>query len=165
MTGDLRADAAHALPSPWFHVRLGLHGGTRVDVIAVVSEGGVSIEDVRAQPPLSVTEFASLAEWMEGPVRDACQSVAGPYAPAVPAPSATVCPEVTEPAGHRARSSLPRGVEGRRVVADAYRAAQSVGADPVLAVMCATGRSRRKSLRMIAGARDAGLLAPRHNRR
>ncbi|MEU5778930.1 DUF6214 family protein, partial [Streptomyces venezuelae] len=39
------------------------------------------------------------------------------------------------------------------------------GRDPVLAVMCATGRSRRKSLRLIAGARDAGLLTPRHHRR
>jgi hypothetical protein len=34
----------------------------------------------------------------------------------------------------------------------------------VLAVMCVTGRSRRKSLRLIAGARDEGYLAPRHNR-
>lgn len=37
--------------------------------------------------------------------------------------------------------------------------------DPVLAVMDATGHSRRKSLRLIAGARDAGLLTPRHIRR
>jgi hypothetical protein len=35
----------------------------------------------------------------------------------------------------------------------------------VLAVMGATGRSRRKSLRMIARARDAGFLTPRHARR
>ncbi|WP_239092181.1 DUF6214 family protein, partial [Streptomyces sp. SID14478] len=49
--------------------------------------------------------------------------------------------------------------------AEAYRAAQEEGGDPVLAVMCATGRSRRKSLRLIAAARDAGFLAPRHNRR
>nr|WP_247240702.1 DUF6214 family protein [Streptomyces sp. LBUM 1487] len=31
--------------------------------------------------------------------------------------------------------------------------------------MCATGHSRRKSLRLIAAARDEGLLGPRHARR
>nr|WP_308432537.1 DUF6214 family protein [Streptomyces echinoruber] len=65
----------------------------------------------------------------------------------------------------RSRAGLPRGIEGCRLVAAAYRAAQTAGTDPVLAVMGATGRSRRKSLRMIARARDAGLLTPRHARR
>ncbi|MGW4601498.1 DUF6214 family protein, partial [Streptomyces sp. NPDC004457] len=54
---------------------------------------------------------------------------------------------------------------GRRLVAREYRAAQDAGADPVLAVMNATGRGRRRALRLIAQARDAGLLAPRHARR
>ncbi|MGW0548949.1 DUF6214 family protein, partial [Streptomyces altiplanensis] len=58
-----------------------------------------------------------------------------------------------------------RASTGRRIAAQAYRAAQQAGRDPVLAVMCATGRSRRRSLRLIAGARDEGLLSPRHNRR
>ncbi|WP_244164817.1 DUF6214 family protein, partial [Streptomyces silaceus] len=57
------------------------------------------------------------------------------------------------------------GSAGRRAVADTYRAAQDEGRDPVLAVMCATGRSRRKSLKLIAGARDEGYLTPRHHRR
>jgi hypothetical protein len=35
----------------------------------------------------------------------------------------------------------------------------------VLAVMSATGHSRRRSLRLIAQARDAGFLTPRHVRR
>ncbi|WP_372448722.1 DUF6214 family protein [Streptomyces musisoli] len=65
----------------------------------------------------------------------------------------------------RARRAWPRGVEGRRLVAEQYRAARDEGADPVLAVMDATGHSRRRSLRLIAQARDAGLLAPRHARR
>lgn len=65
----------------------------------------------------------------------------------------------------RARRAWPRGSEGRRLVAQEYRAAQEGGADPVLAVMCATGRSRRRSLRLIAQARDAGYLTPRHARR
>ncbi|SCG04203.1 MULTISPECIES: DUF6214 family protein, partial [unclassified Streptomyces] len=46
-----------------------------------------------------------------------------------------------------------------------YRAAQQAGQDPVLAVMSATGFSRRKSLKLIAGARDEGHLTPRHHRR
>ncbi|WP_242640654.1 DUF6214 family protein, partial [Streptomyces kasugaensis] len=50
-------------------------------------------------------------------------------------------------------------------VADAYREAQRDGRDPVLAVMTVTGRNRRRSLRLIAGARDEGLLTPRHHKR
>nr|WP_307798408.1 DUF6214 family protein [Streptomyces beijiangensis] len=60
---------------------------------------------------------------------------------------------------------MPRGNAGRRVAADAYREAQQEGRDAVLAVMYATGHSRRKALRLIAGARDEGYLTPRHNRR
>ena len=68
------------------------------------------------------------------------------------------------PVSRRARPAWPRGVEGRRLLAQRYRVAQEQGADPVLAVMCATGHSRRKSLRLIAQARDAGFLTPRHVR-
>lgn len=64
-----------------------------------------------------------------------------------------------------ARPVRLRGVEGSRLVAQEYRAAQEAGVDPVLAVMNATGRSRRRSLRLIAQARDAGFLTPRHVRR
>ncbi|KIF67198.1 hypothetical protein HY68_30975 [Streptomyces sp. AcH 505] len=78
-------------------------------------------------------------------------------------------PAVDEPADppgrHRARSTPPRGPAGRMGAAEVYRAAQRDGVDPVLAVMAATGLSRRKSLRLIAGARDEGHLSPRHNRR
>ncbi|MEU6841218.1 DUF6214 family protein [Streptomyces sp. NPDC046716] len=160
MAGDLRDDVVGACPSPWFHVRLAFGHGAHADVLAVVADGRVSIEDVRAQPPLSLAEFASLGAWIEGSLQDACRTVADQPDHAVPAPGGP-----GETSARRARSALPRGVEGRRAVAEAYRAAQSEGSDPVLAVMCATGRSRRKSLRLIAGARDAGLLAPRHNRR
>ncbi|MFE2940637.1 DUF6214 family protein [Streptomyces sp. NPDC059255] len=66
---------------------------------------------------------------------------------------------------HRARTSAPRGGAARRGVAEIYRTAQSAGQDPVLAVMSATGFSRRKALRLIAGARDDGHLSPRHHRR
>ncbi|MEF9902331.1 DUF6214 family protein [Streptomyces sp. P9-A2] len=69
-------------------------------------------------------------------------------------------------AGERqSRAVRPREPVGRRLVAREYRAAQEEGADPVLAVMCATGYSRRGALRVIGRARDAGLLTPRHVRR
>ncbi|MFE3827396.1 DUF6214 family protein [Streptomyces sp. NPDC059092] len=71
----------------------------------------------------------------------------------------------SESGRHRARTSAPRGSAARRGVAEIYRAAQSAGRDPVLAVMSATGFSRRKALRLIAGARDDGHLSPRHHRR
>ncbi|MEV3860824.1 DUF6214 family protein [Streptomyces sp. NPDC050095] len=144
---------------PWFHVRLTFGDGTNVDVLAVVTDGRIAIEDVRSQPPLSLDDLASLADWIEGPLEDACRVVAERDVRAGRAV------EAADSASRRARPSWPRGTEGRRVVAEAYVAAQREGRDPVLAVMCATGRSRRKSLRMIAAARDAGFLTPRHNRR
>ncbi|WP_437113414.1 DUF6214 family protein [Streptomyces venezuelae] len=133
------------MSGPSFRVRLTFSDGADVDVTAVVSHGRVAIEDLHAQPPLSPDDFAALVDWIERPLTDD-----GPR-PAEPA--------------RRARPAWPRGQAGRRIVAEAYRTAQGEGRDPVLAVMCATGRSRRKSLRLIAGARDAGLLTPRHHRR
>ncbi|WRZ96248.1 DUF6214 family protein [Streptomyces sp. NBC_01007] len=138
----------------WFNVRLAFTDGARVDLLAVLSEAALSIEDVRAEPPLSLDDLAVVAEWIEEPLVEACGNRLG--------------------AGHdrdregrarRARPAWPRGVEGRQLVAEAYRAAQEEGVDPVLAVMGATGHSRRESLRLIAGARDAGFLTPRHARR
>ncbi|AZP16024.1 DUF6214 family protein [Streptomyces aquilus] len=137
----------------WFHVRLAFTDGARVDLLAVVADGCASLEDVRAQPALSLDDLAVLADWIEGPLFEACGL--GP-----------VAEEEGEPGvARRARPAWPRGVEGRWLVAQEYRAAQEEGVDPVLAVMCATGHSRRKSLRMIAQARDAGYLTPRHARR
>ncbi|MEV0522995.1 DUF6214 family protein [Streptomyces sp. NPDC050439] len=69
------------------------------------------------------------------------------------------------PAVRRARPAWPRGRDGRLKAAQEYRSAQAEGRDPVLAVMRATGRSRRRSLKLIAAARDAGALPARHNRR
>ncbi|MFE0192425.1 DUF6214 family protein, partial [Streptomyces sp. NPDC058989] len=86
----------------------------------------------------------------------------GSVQPAAEAPGPGEGPE------EHARSALlarSRAAERRRLAADAYRQAQREGRDPVLAVMLATGRNRRRSLRLIAGARDEGLLTPRHNKR
>ncbi|MEU0739818.1 DUF6214 family protein [Streptomyces sp. NPDC006134] len=133
----------------WFEVRLAFADGARVEALAAVSEGGVCLEDVRGRPGLSLDDLAVLAEWLEGPLAEAC----------VPSPAPGA------PAARRARPEWPRGREGRRLVAREYRAAQERGADPVLAVMRATGHSRRASLRLIGQARDEGFLTPRRARR
>jgi hypothetical protein len=135
----------------WFHVRLAFADGARVDTLAVVAGGGVSLEDVRARPALSLEDLGALAGWIEGPLFEACGVT----------PAAAVAEQLVS----RARPAWPRGMEGRWLIAQEYRAAQEGGADPVLAVMCATGHSRRKSLRLISQARDAGFLTPRHARR
>ncbi|KQX64178.1 MULTISPECIES: DUF6214 family protein [unclassified Streptomyces] len=181
----------------WFHVRLGFVDGARVELLAVVCGGRVSVEDVRAQPPLSLVDLTVLADWIEGPLFERCDEggaleaadgqgggdaadMLNPPSMAEMADMADVDggfdaedarePAVAGDAGEafaprRARPAWPRGVEGRWLVAQEYRAAQEEGADPVLAVMCATGHSRRRSLRLIAQARDAGYLSPRHARR
>lgn len=134
----------------WFEVRLSFTDGARVEALAAVSEGGVCLEDVRGRPGLTLDDLAVLAEWLEEPLAEACAPHLGPGAP---------------PAARRARPAWPRGREGRRLVALEYRAAQERGADPVLAVMRATGHSRRTSLRLIGHARDEGFLTPRRARR
>ncbi|MDA5143790.1 DUF6214 family protein [Streptomyces sp. AD681] len=132
----------------WFDVRLAFPDGARVDALAVLSGADVRVEDVRAQPPLSLDDLAVLAEWLEHPLFEAC-------VPARGAPTAS----------RRARPAWPRGREGRRLAAQEYRTARDEGGDPVLAVMRATGHSRRRSLRLIGQARDEGFLAPRRARR
>ncbi|MGW0581499.1 DUF6214 family protein [Streptomyces sp. NPDC002920] len=161
----------------WFDVRLAFADGACVELLAVVSGGRVSIEDVRARPALSLVDLTVLADWIEGPLFERCAEGA-PVSDGADGPSVAYRPSTTYGAGgegeigdgpeagpRRARPSWPRGVEGRWLVAQEYRAAQEDGADPVLAVMCATGHSRRRSLRLIAQARDAGYLSPRHIRR
>ncbi|MFG2828295.1 DUF6214 family protein [Streptomyces sp. NPDC048434] len=299
---------------PWCSARLTFADGARVDVLVTVSDDHITVEDVRADPPLTLAGLTDLARWIEGPLDDAFRAATGrprrtrpaprrpgpvaaaperggrpqsgqptatvrgtaskpatgrepepeptgsgtgvapgervapaaqgaaapgegptaatgtvrgdgalhradtgagtghlsepsagrpaggptepPSAPsaslAAPAPSASSTPAPvsassapTEPSAssdsstpsgpsasapppERARSAVlarSRGGERRRIAADAYRQAQREGGDPVLAVMLATGRNRRRSLRLIAGARDAGLLTPRHNKR
>jgi hypothetical protein len=147
----------HDGATAWFTARLAFPDGAAVEVLAVVCEGRLSLEDVRAQPPLSLEDLTELADWIEGPLFEACGTP--------PVYLDEERPEVPYGPGRRARPAWPRGVEGRRLVAEEYLAAQQSGHDPVVAVMCATGHSRRKSLRLIAGARDEGLLGPRHARR
>ncbi|WP_369387609.1 DUF6214 family protein [Streptomyces sp. CG1] len=242
----------HCGTTSWFQVRLAFPDGARVDALAVLHNGCVSIEDVTAQPALSLADLTALANWIEGPLFASC-GVAGERSctdgvdePAggrpgerhegewpvgrpegqVPEarpegerleerpegeppgerygaeagdlaerraaerpegrgdgepperaydgerpqvwyePEARGAAEIVLGAGpRRAWAGWPLGVEGRRLVAREYRAAQQGGVDPVLAVMSATGRSRRRSLRLIAQARDAGFLTPRHARR
>ncbi|MET9773288.1 DUF6214 family protein [Streptomyces sp. NPDC006367] len=135
----------------WFDVRWTFADGARVDALAVLSRGGVRIEDVRAEPALSLDDLSVLAEWLENPLSEVCAPAAG----SGPAPAGS----------RRARVAWPRGREGRRLVAQEYRTAREAGHDPVLAVMRATGHSRRRSLRLIGQARDDGFLTPRRARR
>lgn len=247
---------------PWCSARLTFADGARIDVLVTVSDDHITVEDVRADPPLTPDGLADLARWIEGPLDAAFRTATGrPQktrpAPRQPGPAATsperadgavagpegeptagpACatvaggahgsvadpepessngaPPRSEPPGEpvpgsvsayepahepvptgagaeaapaaeapaqptaeapvpgegteeRARSALlarSRAAERRKLAADAYRQAQREGRDPVLAVMLATGRNRRRSLRLIAGARDEGLLTPRHNKR
>ncbi|MFI9256108.1 DUF6214 family protein [Streptomyces sioyaensis] len=306
---------------PWCSARLTFADGARIDVLVTVSDERLTVEDVRADPPLTVTALAGLARWIEGPLDDAFRAATGrppkarptprrPGPAAVPAagdealpagphtepadgvtprpasgsrplslhqpvpppqpvhgplperepepagagagegpapsvteaaapgevpaastgtapddgavdptasgagrlaatadgpsaelpadasaappvgpsaepstPCASATPSASSTPGTSPASSAPpaavpppertrsavlarsRSGERRRIAADAYRQAQQEGSDPVLAVMLATGRNRRRSLRLIAGARDEGLLTPRHNKR
>ncbi|MCS0600933.1 DUF6214 family protein [Streptomyces sp. LP11] len=186
----------------WFHVLLAFPDGARVDALAVLSGGSVSVEDVSAEPALSLADLKALPEWIEAPLFTACGVADGAGAGAggsarpseesaareaepvlcdtepalcdaeparladLPAGAPPGCATATATAtAGRARQAWPRGTEGRRLAAEEYRAAQRQGTDPVLAVMSATGHGRRRSLKLIAQARDAGFLTPRHARR
>ncbi|MFD9221696.1 DUF6214 family protein [Streptomyces sp. NPDC060064] len=164
---DSLHEACEVAP-PWFNVRLTFADGARLDVLAVVTDGRIAIEEWRADPPLPLEGFAVLADRLRDPLEDACRVAMeqpGAEEAAPVAPGDTGRADAPSPDRRRARSAVPRGSALRRIAADVYRAAQQDGRDPVLAVMGATGRSRRRSLRLIAGARDEGYLAPRHNRR
>ncbi|MER5519321.1 DUF6214 family protein [Streptomyces sp. NPDC002763] len=156
----------HTGATSWFQVRLAFGDGAQVDALAVVAGGRVSIEDVKARPALSLADLTMLADWIEEPLFRACGMES--YADEEPAgedleDGAEGAADAVGPG--RARPVWPRGIEGRWLVAQEYRVAQEKGVDPVLAVMWATGHSRRRSLRLIAQARDAGFLTPRHARR
>ncbi|MEW2494816.1 DUF6214 family protein [Streptomyces nodosus] len=142
----------HGNVTRWFTARLDLPEGGRIEVLAVVADDCVAIEEVRAQPPLSLDDLAVLADWIEEPLFRACATEPGPAREPAEAPATGD------------RPPWPRGIEGLRLVAEEYLAAQKEGDDPVYAVMCATGRSRRRALKLIAGAREAGFLTPRHIR-
>lgn len=135
------------------------------DVLAVVSDGRIAIEEVRARPPLPLDDLAALAARIEGPLNDAFRGLVDRHGTADALCRNGVGPAQEPPGARRGRPSARRGSAVRNVAAEAYRGALADGEDPVLAVMRATGRSRRKSLRLIAGARDAGLLMSGHHRR
>ncbi|MEU2080926.1 DUF6214 family protein [Streptomyces albus] len=155
--------------APWFAVTLDLPDGARVDVLAAVVDGQVRVEELRAEPPLTAQDVAALAPWLGDPLTDICPEAVRPplTAPTVWGTGSCVLPEAPPPAPVRGRGRPPgpRGRAARHAVAEAYTAAREDGEDAVLAVMRLTGHSRRRALRAIAQARDAGLLAPRHARR
>jgi hypothetical protein len=73
-----------------------------VDTLAVAAEGGVCLEDARARPAPSPDDLGALADWIEGPLFEAC--------------GMTPSGAAEQPAG-RARPAWPRGMEGRRLIA------------------------------------------------
>ncbi|MFJ1916941.1 DUF6214 family protein [Streptomyces sp. NPDC088147] len=129
---------------------------------------------VHATGPVHVSGSVHASGPAPEPERPAEQPVGDPVRPepeptsaqpAAPDAAPEAAQDQIQSGRHRARPSLPRGSAARQGVAEIYRAAQQAGQDPVLAVMSATGYSRRKALRLIAGARDEGHLTPRHHRR
>ncbi|MGW1787556.1 DUF6214 family protein [Streptomyces tubercidicus] len=126
-------------------------------------------EQNSGQPVPSASSAPSAPSTTDASSTPTDASTPSPPSPSSPPSSSapTPTPTPTPPTG-RARSVVlarTRAGERRKIAADAYRQAQREGGDPVQAVMRATGRNRRRSLRLIAGARDEGLLTPRHNKR
>ncbi|MDT0347168.1 DUF6214 family protein [Streptomyces litchfieldiae] len=174
---------------PWFAVGLVYADGARIDVLAQMSGGRLLIEDMRADPPLPVDGFGTLTERIGQPLRDVCRAIGGPHGalaeetrpeaadagevadgtadaePADPPAPEEAAPAAGPGARHRGGRRRGGGRDCRRAAAEAYLAAREEGRDPVLAVMGATGRSRRRALRLIAAARDKGYLTPRHIKR
>ncbi|WP_329070887.1 DUF6214 family protein [Streptomyces sp. NBC_01429] len=130
------------------------------DEVATGTEQYPAPAPVHAAEPEPEPELESEAE-VEAEVESGPEPESEPGA-VEPEPESMPAPESGR---HRAAPSLPRGSAARRGVAEVYRVAQRAGQDPVLAVMAATGFSRRKALKLIAGARDEGHLTPRHHRR
>ncbi|CAM5662690.1 hypothetical protein SGLAM104S_00983 [Streptomyces glaucescens] len=56
----------------WFQVRLAFPDSAGVEVLAVLADGNVSLEDVRARPAISLDDLTELADWIEGPLCEAC---------------------------------------------------------------------------------------------
>ncbi|MFB8441423.1 DUF6214 family protein [Streptomyces niveus] len=141
-----------------------------------VELGPVTEDDTAAPVPHSTQDTQDM-ESMEGMGADVAVAVTEegegyeyegrPIEPADLAdPAAHLLADEPPPAGrHRAVDPASSDHADRRGVAATYRRAQQLGQDPVLAVMCATGYGRRKSLGLIASARDGGYLTPRHRRR
>ncbi|MCZ1011270.1 DUF6214 family protein [Streptomyces lydicus] len=67
---------------PWCSARLTFADGARVDVLVTVSDDHITVEDVRADPPLTLAGLTDLARWIEGPLDDAFRSATGrPHRP------------------------------------------------------------------------------------
>ncbi|MEU3187592.1 DUF6214 family protein [Streptomyces sp. NPDC006923] len=146
----------------------GVPGGETAGGVADGAPSGhePAVHESAAREPAATESAGAEPGAGQEAVTAAVEPAAGDPADHDPADSSPGYGEDQEPSGrHRGRPAAPRGSAARRSVAEIYRAAQREGRDPVLAVMSATGFSRRKSLRLIAGARDAGHLTPRHHRR
>ncbi len=154
--GDVRA--AHlggaregATVTSWFDVRRRSlpRPGERAPPCRPVRACGSRTRTGRAAAvPRRPTAVSLRQEWLENPPR-------GPW-----------CRRLRRPRTGRALAGLAARVAARQGggAGSPHRNTGrpgDLGGDPVLAVMRATGYSRRKSLRLIGQARDEGLSAPR----
>lgn len=89
---------------PWCSARLTFADGARVDVLVTVSDDHITVEDVRADPPLTLAGLTDLARWIEGPLDDAFRAATGrPHrprpTPRQPGPLTTSVTTSAEPDG------------------------------------------------------------------
>ncbi|MFE3775964.1 DUF6214 family protein [Streptomyces sp. NPDC059122] len=78
---------------PWFSARLTFPHGARIDVLVTATDDRLTVEDVRADPPLTLDALASLAHWIDGPLDDACRAATGRAPKPRPGPGTPPGPE------------------------------------------------------------------------
>nr|WP_051839479.1 DUF6214 family protein [Streptomyces sp. NRRL F-5126] len=152
-----------------------LHGPLEAACASVMAPASAYDSTVRTAPPAPpspaiapepATQVAPVASPIGPAPEEQVQPLAAADGPVDGDAPPSAAPAVAAAAGGRHRGHGAAGRRGGRRgdVVDAYRAAQSRGEDPVLAVMAATGFGRRRTLRLIAGARDAGHLPSRRRK-
>ncbi|QIY53185.1 hypothetical protein HEP86_35590 [Streptomyces sp. RPA4-5] len=130
---------------PWCSARLTFADGARVDVLVTVSDDHITVEDVRADPPLTLDGLADLARWIDGP--STTPSGRPPGSHGRPAPHHDRPARRTP---HRNGTGDRNGAEGRRAgpraepgcgaVADPLRASRPAAPQGADAACSADGR-------------------------
>ena len=158
---------AYESAAPWFNVRLTFADGARVDVVAVIDRGGsrsrtcAPIRRCPCRASACSPTGSRIRSWTRAAQPGSSRgrrprTPRSPGCPRAPSPNRAGVPPGRPPVGGRA---LPCRAERQAAGSPPMSTAvpRQAGRDPVLAVMGATGRSRRQALRLIAGARDEGL--------
>ncbi|WP_180990418.1 DUF6214 family protein [Streptomyces noursei] len=149
---------------PWFSARLTFPHGARIDVLVTATGDRLTVEDVRADPPLTLDDLAMLARWIEGPLDDACRAATGRPPKTASGPGA---PRDPEPGPAAAAAEEGEGLARPR----SARAEVAAPADDVVhgegALRGAGAGAGRRQWRggRSAGRRRAGSGADRRGRR